>query len=189
MKRKLLFALFAVAAACFQANAQTFSGGTGTEASPYLISSKADMEALADAVNDGESYTGKHFLLTRDLTAASDTVTTVIGNSDSTPFSGNFDGGGYEIAVEIEIDTTNNTAYAGIFGYIIEATIQNLGVSGSVSASAIGYSSYSGGICGYMDGDAISNCYNTGSISSTASISYSGGICGSLNGTISNCYN
>jgi hypothetical protein len=36
-----------------------YSGGNGTEASPYLISSKADREALATAVNAGNAYSGK----------------------------------------------------------------------------------------------------------------------------------
>jgi hypothetical protein len=33
--------------------AQTYSGGSGSETSPYLISSKADMETLATTVNVG----------------------------------------------------------------------------------------------------------------------------------------
>ena len=45
-----------------------FSGGSGTHESPYLISSKADMVALADAVEGGNTYEGKFFRLTKSLT-------------------------------------------------------------------------------------------------------------------------
>lgn len=71
--------------------AQTYSGGSGTAQDPYLISSKADMAALAIAVNDGNAYSGKHFLLTQDLTG----ISTRIGNSSTNCFKGVFDGGGY----------------------------------------------------------------------------------------------
>ena len=54
--------------------AQTFSGGTGTEADPYLISNIADIEELTNLVNVGYapgsgnwSY-GKYFRVTQDIT-------------------------------------------------------------------------------------------------------------------------
>ena len=33
---------------------ETFSGGTGTEDDPYLISSSDDLKSLAESVNGGE---------------------------------------------------------------------------------------------------------------------------------------
>jgi hypothetical protein len=163
MKKSLLTTIGALWIAI---GAFAYSGGSGTEANPYLISSKANMAELATNVNGGQDYSGKYFRLTRDLTGASDTVTTVVGNSDTRYFRGIFDGDGHEIAVK-------NT---GIFGSISGATIKNLGVSGNRV----------GGICGSgYDGSTITNCYNTGNISSS-----SGGICGSgTNITITNCYN
>ncbi|MDR0541383.1 MAG: T9SS type A sorting domain-containing protein [Dysgonamonadaceae bacterium] len=176
----------------------TTGDGIGTENNPYLISSKANMEALALAVEKGNDCSGIYFSLTRDLTAANETVTTVIGGS-SGAFKGVFDGGGHEVAVKISIKTSNSDddTYAGVFGKISGATIKNLGVSGSVSSSSSSYYSYSynysysGGICGYASSSLITNCYNTGSVSSSAVASassyansnvypssYSGGICG-----------
>ena len=175
----IICALCALAAA-----AQTYSGGSGTEADPYLISSKADMETLATAVNSGNSYSGKYFLLTQDITEA---VTTIIGNynppASTKPFSGLFDGGGHNINVNI----STTAWHAGVFGYVSSATIKNLGVTGSVTRTS-NDDAYVGGICGYASSTTIDNCYNTGNISLYSS--HVGGICGSaLSTTINNCYN
>jgi hypothetical protein len=63
-------------------------------------------------VNSGQSYANTYFLLTRDLTGATDTVTTVIGNSDSRYFiCGIFDGGGYEIAANISVTENEGEEY------------------------------------------------------------------------------
>ncbi|MDR0832936.1 MAG: hypothetical protein LBN93_01920, partial [Candidatus Symbiothrix sp.] len=191
MTKKLIFS-----ALCFFAaltlSAQTYSGGSGTEADPYLISSNADMAALATATNGNSSYsTGKYFLLTQDITEA---VTTIIGNSDSRTFKGIFDGGGHSIGVSI---STTTVSYAGVFGNIFGATIKNLGVTGSITRASAASSAYVGGICGIAQGSStISNCYNTASISATTTNSssygaYVGGICGfaQSGSVISNCYN
>ncbi|MDR3218071.1 MAG: T9SS type A sorting domain-containing protein [Dysgonamonadaceae bacterium] len=197
MQKKIILSLIFCLATLSTISAQTYSGGNGTETSPYLISSKADMEALATAVNSGNSYSGKYFLLTQDLTD----ITTVIGNSNTRYFSGTFDGGGHTVDVNIDVNISSASgaapvyAYAGVFGYISGATIKNLGVTGSVSVSASSSrsASYVGGICG-SSGGTISNCYNTGSVSVSSSASSGfgsdvGGICGSSSGIISNCYN
>jgi hypothetical protein len=164
--------------------AQIYSGGAGTEADPYLISSKVDMVALASAVNGNSDYSsGKYFLLTQDIT---DTITTIIGRNDTCSFKGVFDGGEHKLTVNI---STSNEYYAGVFGYTTGATIKNLGVAGSVSSSSSSSSlAYAGGICGRADSSStITNCYNTGSVSSLA---YAGGICGNADSsTITNCYN
>ena len=147
-----------------------YSGGDGSESNPYLISSNADMETLAANVNGGYSYSGIHFLLTQNLTG----ITTAIGNAN--PFSGIFDGGGH--VIDASISTSND--YGGIFGCIRNATIKNLGHSGSISSSA-----FSGGICGFASLSTISNCYSLGE---TISGPYSGGICGFADrGEIINC--
>jgi hypothetical protein len=181
-------------------SAQTYSGGSGTEQDPYLISSKADMETLGTSVKEGISY-GKYFLLTNDLTG-SNLLTTSVGYSAGQPFRGIFDGGGHEI----EVNSTD-----GVFGYLSGATIQNLGVKGTTTSGGIcefaensiiiycynlatvtdGHSA--GGICGRASSTTISNCYNLGDISFSSSFSsnvYTGGICGLVSsGSISNCYN
>jgi hypothetical protein len=169
-------------------SAFAYSGGNGTEQNPYLISSRADMEQLASNVNNGQTYSGAYFKLTRDLTEASDTVTTVIGNSDSYYFSGIFDGNGHKIAVKEK----------GIFGKIQNATINNLEVCGriisySYSRSSISSSPfstfregnfayynyyhnynyhYTGAICAYTNESNITNCKNSAEIESLYSFDY-----------------
>ena len=44
-----------------------FSGGNGTQNSPYLISSCQDMADLAYLIDNGNDFTGKYFRQTRDL--------------------------------------------------------------------------------------------------------------------------
>ena len=48
--------------------------------------------------------------------------------------------------------------------------------------------SHSGGICGSFSG-SISNCFNTGDISSEGGLARAGGICGALQGSVENCFN
>jgi hypothetical protein len=42
--------------------------GSGMEESPYEITSTVDLDQLASDVNDGNSYEGKYFVLTKDIT-------------------------------------------------------------------------------------------------------------------------
>ena len=167
------------------------------------------MEELATNVNSGQKYAGVYFLLTRNLTGDDDVITTIIGNSSY--FGGIFDGDGHKIKVNISA----TGLYAGVFGYISGATIKNLSIAGSVNGicyagGVCGYAesstivncynvgyisatrlnpSYSGGICGMATSTTttISNCYNTGNISSSYTGSCSGGIC-AIGGKIQNCF-
>ncbi|GHT49118.1 hypothetical protein AGMMS49982_01840 [Bacteroidia bacterium] len=151
--------------------------GSGSQASPYLISGKADMATLAAEVASGNSYSGKYFLLTSDLTG-DDAVTTSVGSDYYNSFDGIFDGGGHIIEV-------NNAC--GVFGYVADATIRNLGVSGTVSTTAS--NSFTGGICAQAERSTIQYCFNSASVTAT-NAQTSGGICGqAVSSTISNCYN
>ena len=104
--------------------------GDGSATSPYLIASAADWNILADAVNSGESYSGKYFKLTEDIS-----VSTMVGrnNHDSAvalkPFSGTFDGGGHILTVNINSTSTHGAAP---FCGVQNAVIRNLKVEGSV---------------------------------------------------------
>jgi hypothetical protein len=182
--------LLGIAGLLLCVNSHAYSGGDGTEQNPYLISSKADMEQLASEVNDEQSHAGDYFLLTRDLTAADDTITFMIGAYTKT-FSGIFDGGKHEIAVKINATTIS----VGLFSRIDGATIKNLGVSGSVTATISTYA-YCGGICGRTESNTtISNCYNKADVysESESASSFTGGIVGRVEGDknviINKCYN
>ena len=47
--------------------ATAFSGGNGSEASPYQISTGAELAFLAKQVNSGNTYENESFILTNDI--------------------------------------------------------------------------------------------------------------------------
>jgi hypothetical protein len=179
---KLIFTTIFCLCLTISTVAQTYSGGSGVEADPYRISSQADMQDLAVTVNGKLSYSvDKYFILTQDIKG----VTTIIGTNDF-PFQGVFDGGGYKITVSIN----TSVSCVGVFGYISGATIKNLSVAGNITRISTNHNAYVGSVCGYANSSTITNCYNTGSVSSSSSYPYTGGICGYVYyGTVANCYN
>ena len=165
----------------------------------------------ADLNNVRNNLSGKYIMMNEiDLVA----TISPIGTGASNYFSGIFDGNGYTIK-GLNTYAAGSTLYAGLFGYN-KGTIENVGlINGSVSANASGYVFmpyantyvylYAGSIAGYNAG-TINNCYNTGSVSATASVTsqpnqnpspsasiyaytYAGGIAGYSTGTINNSYN
>ncbi|GHT53942.1 hypothetical protein AGMMS49982_17840 [Bacteroidia bacterium] len=151
--------------------------GNGSMDVPYQISSKADMEYLAEAVAEGNDFEGKFFKLMNNLTDTN-TVTTSVGfisgggdewyaKRQQFAFAGVFDGGGYTIEVNNEF---------GVFGYIKNATIQNLNVSGTVNAND---ASFAGGVCAYAAGHStVIYCSNAAEVSCSGNFCAAGGICG-----------
>ena len=124
----------------------------------------------------------------------SDGMWTPIGDADN-PFTGVFDGQGCMIS-NLRID--GDCQYAGLFGYIQDASIKNIGLKEIYIDTNSSITIYAGGVFGYGSdrGDAaisISNCYCSGTISCFSRAgSYGGGICGisySDNTDISYCYN
>ena len=182
-------------------NTNEFAGGNGTPYNPYLIFTK-------EHLNNVRNYLDAHFKMMTDIVFTEADFAEggafynrgqgwkPIGTDSSHPFFGSFDGDGYTIAGLVCHRSDSRSVYAGLFGYN-QGHIQNLGmVKGDVSATSSSISSYAyaGGIAGKNSG-AISNCYNTGSVSatstatSTSSYAYAGGIAGENSGTIRNCYN
>ena len=175
----------------FPANAFAMDG-EGTTADPYIIATAADLDEFATKVNAGE--TTACAVLTADITLTGGDWTP-IGKENACIYNGTFDGGGHTItglSVDIQSD---NTIYAGLFGYIGEGgTIKNVGLEDSkITCSSTEGSVCAGGVCGYNAGGTIENCYNTGDVSGTGTSSYgsgyAGGVCGWNTGTIENCYN
>ncbi|GEM_PF-1766992 len=181
-----------------------FEDATTIEAGkPYLvkwidlvIKNKADWEAFAAAVNDGNTYEGKVVMLASDFDNSANPVTeeNMVGtykNSNYYPFKGTFDGNGRTLTVEIT--TANNNS--GPFRYVNGATIKNLHVAGAITTS----NQTAGGIAARVLGGtvAIQNCISSVAITdnynkNTTSTYYGqfGGLIGRINDgtvTISNC--
>ncbi len=154
--------------------------GSGSESDPYLIVVGEQLRDLSTNINsDSEVYFKMMFDI--DLGGESNAFTP-IGKS-TTHFKGIFDGGGHKIS-GLHVNSTSSS-YKGLFGYIENATIKNLGVSGSVTSSG----NYTGGIVGYASGSNIESCYST--VTVVSSEFWVGGIVGYIktNSTVKNCYN
>lgn len=184
-KIRVCVLLFLLLIFTLPAMAQTYSGGNGTEKSPYLISTVADLQALATAVNDGKDYRDFYFKLTTDLdlksvcykvdgTPENDKSWIPIGESNY--FYGFFDGAGYSIS-NLYINVPNG-GYLGLFGSIgLETIVKNLSL---VNVDIKGYA-YIGGLAGTANSASIQNCFVSGRISGHAII---GGVLGESYGSI-----
>ncbi|MBQ0015594.1 MAG: T9SS type A sorting domain-containing protein [Bacteroidales bacterium] len=132
-------------------SAQSFSGGSGTSANPFVINDFEDLKALQAAVNSGTSYEGVHFIQKNHITLQSsysilyDTRQgkwvgvgapaswTSIGTKEH-PFKGTF-----TVAGQFEIKGLKD---APLFGYVEGARISGIQIYSSTiniedSAAAI----------------------------------------------------
>lgn len=161
---------------------EAFTEGSGTKEDSWRIENAEQLAYLAQQVNNGTNYRGKHFLLVSDLDLSVKEWTPIGTYSNS--FWGGFDGGGRTITGMTITGKENK--YVGLFGacynftapssYIKSVTVKRANISGH---------SFVGAIAGA--GANISDCY---SIENTIYASRCvGGVCGSLIGNISGCYN
>ena len=107
----LILMLFA-----FNLSSQTTSlSGEGSETSPYLIGSVADLEFMRDKVNDASTgYVDAHYKLTANLQFADDADSWIpIGADENKLFKGTFDGGGFTIG-SIKIGTKDKIGRAHV---------------------------------------------------------------------------
>ncbi|MCD7849716.1 MAG: hypothetical protein LUH63_08245, partial [Parabacteroides sp.] len=142
----------------------------------------------------GNGFSGNYFELSADIDLAGRDWTP-IGTGSSKPFRGHFDGKGHVVkGLKVDINESG-TIYAGLFGYVSDGTIQNLGVELSdegIKAGSSNSTVYAGGIVGQITGSGgaatIRNCYVTGGGTVTiteydrnAGEAYAGGIAGYVN--------
>ncbi|WP_418446529.1 GLUG motif-containing protein, partial [Cloacibacillus evryensis] len=154
------------------------AGANNTEELSYeQIGTKEELKSFRDRVNAGETT------LNAKLTAKIDLENegwTPIGDYSGAAkvYSGIFDGQGYTVS-GFKIANANGQ-HQGLFGFISDAQIKNLSVSGSVSAAA-----YVGGIAGTAQKSQINNCTFTGDASGAMLV---GGIVGwNFTGDVLNC--
>lgn len=136
-----------------------YTYGKGTEDSPYMIISCAEMAKLAEEVNQGNSFEGKHFIILANLDFNS-TPFIPIGNSEDTYFSGYFDGNGKKLS---NLSIAPNR-YKGLFGHIKNATINDIYID-DIHTGYDNKGYYVGGIAGYADKSTITNCCTFGMVS------------------------
>ena len=206
-------------------------GGDGTKiAEPILIASAEELAYFARQVNAGgrelkldkgesidknstsgkSGFSGYYFALSDDIDLKGKNWMPI--GKDGATFRAHFDGKGHKVKgvkVKIESDNITTGVYAGLFGNVINGTLQNLGVelaAEGIEAASTGSYVYAGGITGQIrgyEGDAtLRNCYVEGAgaikITGTGSgnFAYAGGIAGSADAagnsssslTLTNCY-
>lgn len=166
---------------------------------PIIISSKTDFESFKDEINSGNDFKGQYIKLSNDINLNSNEKIkgSIINwesagycifngdkkiSKDSKAFQGYFDGNGYTINCNINLEK-NNAKGLSLFGYIGEnAKIENLNVSGYIKSTA--NNKILAGICDVNYG-TLENCnvkakeiYNKYGVC---------GICNANYGTIKNC--
>ncbi|MFR9650370.1 MAG: GLUG motif-containing protein, partial [Rikenellaceae bacterium] len=160
-----------------------FAGGDGSEDAPYQIATELQLANLAIITNNGETTSGVYYELTDDIDLAGYNWTP-IGNSSSTPFSGNINGNDHTIS-----NLTSSTAEEndiGLFGYISGANISNIIIS---KPSISGGYAYIGGVVGNCDNSTVTSCSVLGG--SISGYNVIGGVVGYNNSssTVTDCYN
>ena len=186
---KTLWCAIAFFAVFYTANAAngTFGGGNGQPGTHYIIQDAADLDAVR---NDLDA----HYQLVNDIDLTDYLATggegydqwgndgwMPIGGDADNPFTGTFSGDGYKIT-GLWIDR-DDTYYVGLFGFIEDASIENLGVE-IAEAGVKGYI-WVGGLVGVNNG-YIYNCYTTGNVfGANESV---GGLAGVNDNMISCCY-
>ena len=194
-----------------------YSGGSGTAAEPWLISTVDDLKTLAETVNNGKAtkfdadctdegdgipgnYLGYYFKQTANLDLSSIENWDPIGYSGSgLYFAGNYDGAGYTISGAKSTGKNDDAGYAtaGIFGWVAFGSVENLTVKNAdflaTCEGGLTYA-YVGGIAAVTLDATIQNCTVTNSNLDSAGVpnfnfsSCTGGIVGcSTDSTFFNC--
>ncbi|UCF42541.1 MAG: hypothetical protein JSV99_08050 [Planctomycetota bacterium] len=158
----------------------TFSGGTGTESEPYLISNGIDL----NRIGHNPRLMERHFRLINDINVSGLNIWS-IGSSKAFPFAGVFEGNGHEIS-NFSWDS-NGIDYIGLFSYVNgqDAEIKDLGLIEPNIAAGTG--TLVGSLVGQIDRGTITNCYAEGG--SVSGHAYVGGLVGLISGgSVSNCH-
>ena len=167
--------------------------GSGTESDPYQIGTAAGLKWFRDKVNNAKTKEETKIcaVLTANIDLKNEEWTPIgIGNGTENngatidfPYSGTFDGNGHTIS-GLNVNYRNKNG--GLFCYVMNATIKNLTVAGSVTHSSGDGVAY-GGIVGCADSSTIENCTNRCTVTGNW---YAGGIVGwSTDSDIIGCAN
>ena len=176
-------------------NVGFFSGGDGSEAHPYQISSKEDFLAIATAVADETAEgplgfitdhgtffgsAGAHYIQTTNIDFADSEVTPI--GRQAKPFFGVYDGDEKSISnflIDEHEDTGN---WTGLFGFV-SGEVRKVSV---VGAKINGYT-HAGTLVGGVSGGSIRNCTSSDGFTKGSSGAV-GGLIGWINGgTVSGC--
>ena len=196
----LMCVLLVMSACSSTADTAAFSGGSGTEEDPYLISTPEDLWEMAERINTKEThneYAAAFYRLTADIDLGGKKEWVPIGyyaeNADSFRFEGTFDGAGHTVQ-GIRVDykdplLVQTRSGFGLFGHLA-GTVKELTISNSSIAAEGESSIFVGAVAGEVRNSVLTNCHTTDSVTVSGSY-YAGGICGKADksSTLSNCSN
>ena len=123
----------------------------------FIIASKADWEKFCSDINNGSTYSGQTVKLTADISG----ITTRTSNDLENPFCGTFDGQGHTMNLNISVTTSDATSAP--FGYIENATVKNLHITGTETTAGLRIAS----IAGFAKNSTITNCKSSVALSSS----------------------
>ena len=168
---KIFVQAIAVLTICLQSATMQaqFAGGNGTAASPYQISTAAQLDYLSRMVNSGNTssdYNEKHYILMADIDLSGYNAANTnfnngkgwipIGISYAIPFNGTFDGNGKKIK---GLYINSDKELIGLFGYLT-GIVRNL----ALEEANITGGNLVGGLAGMFYSGIIANCYVAGDI-------------------------
>ena len=174
-----------------EAKGQTFSGGNGTSADPYRITTATQLAQLASLVNAGNTtYIGKCYRLMNDIDLSEYGVNynggmgwIPIGDVGTHYFDGVFDGNKKKITGLYINSIFRKLKEVGLFGVLNYAEVKDLGIEGAIIKS--NYEGV-GGLAGFVNFSRVIGCYVTGTMNGNNNV---GGICSDIqNSSVIDCY-
>lgn len=176
----------------------SFSGGSGTEADPYLIGSAKDLQEMAGLINDKKTtgqYCKAYYKLTADIDLGGKTWEPMgIDDYGYMGFGGTLDGNGHTVSnfkVSYKLSAVGNPVTNHAFiGYLYGGTVRNLTVSNAtVSAESDKNLAVSALVASARDA-VIENCHVTDSVTVTSAMDAAGVVCKIAgSGVLKNCSN
>lgn len=151
-----------------------------------LISTAAELSALAEKVNAGDAYSGKTVALVSDIDLSE------VEWAPMNTFSGTFDGNGYAITgIELNNTAESNTAetagyYGGLFVVLSGATVQDVEVTANIVTGG-----WAGILAGLVDANSnVTGVITRGSVIGAGESTSVAGLCEYVrSSTISGCVN
>lgn len=185
MKRIFLLAFSLFIMLQLHAQTSTVPSGSGTSADPYQITTLNNLYWLSQNSSAWSSY----FIQTADIDASdtknwnSGTGFSTIGDND-TEFTGYYDGANYSITGLYLNYLTRISGNLGLFGRATGATINNVRV---LNINFTG-TAYIGGLVGTLSSSTVTNCFSSGSVTSSTTGPTGGLIGATLNSTVTNSH-
>lgn len=166
-KTAYTFALLFLFVLLTAGNAFAFSGGSGTNYDPFIITTPAELQ-------DMENHTSAYFKLGNNIDMTGFDYAPIRHYNYDSGFSGGLDGDNYTIR---NLEITTVYPYAGLFGRTSGAVLQNIRLENVTIES--GYFD-----CGLLSGNAyntfIRNCYAQGTVVPDSNAENVGGLVGLL---------